>query len=50
MSIGTVSNTMNRPGIGSETGIGHHWALSTGHRVADYKAAAHLMGVPFRQV
>lgn len=55
-----IGNTTSRVDFGrdpgewvdawSETGIGHHWALSTGHRAADYKAAAHLMGVPFRQV
>ncbi len=34
----------------SATGIGHHWALSLGHRSADYAAAASLLGVEFRQV
>ena len=34
----------------SDTGIGHHWSLSIGHRAADYKAAASLLGIDFRQV
>ena len=34
----------------SGTGIGHHWSLSIGHRAADYKAAASLLGIDFRQV
>ncbi|WP_378143752.1 arabinose isomerase [Cnuibacter sp. UC19_7] len=34
----------------SATGIGHHWSLSTGHRAADYRAAADLLGIPFRRV
>ncbi len=34
----------------SATGIGHHWSLSVGHRAADYKAAASLLGIDFRQV
>lgn len=34
----------------SQTGIGHHWALSLGHRASDFKAAADLLGLPFRQV
>jgi len=34
----------------SATGIGHHWSLSTGHRSGDYKAAANLLGIPFRAV
>ena len=34
----------------SGTGIGHHWSLSLGHRAADYKAAANLLGIDFRQV
>lgn len=55
-----IGNTTSRVDFGrdpgewvdawSDTGIGHHWALSTGHRAAEYEAAAHLMGVPFRQV
>ena len=34
----------------SSTGIGHHWALSIGHRATDYEAAANLLGIGFRQV
>lgn len=34
----------------SGTGIGHHWSLSIGHHAADYKAAASLLGIDFRQV
>lgn len=34
----------------SATGIGHHWSLSVGHRVPDYRAAANLLGIPFREV
>jgi L-arabinose isomerase len=34
----------------SASGVGHHWSLSLGHRAADYKAAASLLGIDFRQV
>lgn len=34
----------------SASGVGHHWSLSLGHRAADYRAAASLLGVDFRQV
>ena len=34
----------------SATGIGHQWSLSVGHGAADYKAAANLLGIDFRQV
>ncbi|MFB9376530.1 arabinose isomerase [Kineococcus gynurae] len=34
----------------SGTGVGHHWSLSVGHRAADYRATADLLGLPFRQV
>jgi L-arabinose isomerase len=34
----------------SATGVGHHWSLSIGHRAADYRAAASLLGIDFRQV
>jgi L-arabinose isomerase len=34
----------------SATGIGHHWSLSIGHRAADYRAAANLLGIDFRLV
>ncbi len=55
-----IGNTTSRvdfgmdPGVWvdewSQTGVGHHWALSVGHRAADYKAAANLLGIDFRQV
>jgi len=55
-----IGNTTSRvdfnrdPGVWvdewSSTGIGHHWSLSLGHRAADYKAAANLLGIDFRQV
>jgi len=34
----------------SQTGIGHHWALCVGHRAADIKAAASLLGIQHRHV
>jgi L-arabinose isomerase len=34
----------------SATGIGHHWSLSLGHRAADYRAVAELLGIDFRSV
>lgn len=55
-----IGNTTSRVDFGrdpgewvdewSDTGIGHHWSLSVGHRAADYKAAANLLGIDFRQV
>ncbi|GGK92873.1 L-arabinose isomerase [Salinibacterium xinjiangense] len=55
-----IGNTTSRVDFGmdpglwvdewSQTGIGHHWSLSIGHRAADYKAAANLLGIDFRQV
>lgn len=55
-----IGNTTSRVDFGrdpgewvdewSATGIGHHWSLSIGHRAADYKAAASLLGIDFRQV
>jgi len=55
-----IGNTTSRVDFGmdpgewvdawSATGIGHHWALSIGHRAADYAAAASLLGIEFRQV
>ena len=55
-----IGNTTSRVDFGidpgqwvdnwSATGIGHHWSLSLGHRAADYKAAASLLGIDFRQV
>lgn len=34
----------------SASGVGHHWSLSVGDRLADYRAAASLLGIDFRQV
>ena len=55
-----IGNTTSRVDFGmdpglwvdewSQTGIGHHWSLSIGHRAADYRAAANLLGIDFRQV
>ncbi len=55
-----IGNTTSRVDFGgdpgewvdewSATGIGHHWSLSLGHRAGDYKAAANLLGIDFRQV
>ncbi|MWB97132.1 L-fucose/L-arabinose isomerase family protein [Agromyces seonyuensis] len=55
-----IGNTTSRVDFGrdpgewvdewSATGIGHHWSLSLGHRAGDYRAAASLLGIDFRQV
>ncbi len=55
-----IGNTTSRVDFGchpgewvdawSASGIDHHWALSTGHRAAEYAAAANLLGVEFREV
>ncbi|MBE1530636.1 L-fucose/L-arabinose isomerase family protein [Actinomadura algeriensis] len=55
-----IGNTTSRVDFGrdpgewvddwSATGIGHHWSLSLGHRAGDYRAAANLLGIPFRRV
>lgn len=55
-----IGNTTSRVAFGrdpgewvdewSATGIGHHWSLSLGHRTRDYRAAADLLGIPFRTV
>lgn len=55
-----IGNTTSRVDFGmnpgqwvddwSATGIGHHWALSVGHRASDVKAAANLLGLDFRQI
>lgn len=55
-----IGNTTSRVDFGrdpgewvdawSATGIGHHWSLSLGHRSGTYRAAASLLGIPFRQV
>jgi L-arabinose isomerase len=55
-----IGNTSSRvdfdrdPGVWvdewSATGVGHHWALAVGHRAADFRAAASLLGIGYRQV
>ena len=55
-----IGNTTSRVDFGrdpgewvdawSASGVGHHWSLSLGHRAADYRAAASLLGIEFRQV
>ncbi|MEV4736279.1 MULTISPECIES: L-fucose/L-arabinose isomerase family protein [unclassified Microbacterium] len=55
-----IGNTTSRVDFGrdpgewvdawSATGIGHHWSLSIGARVEDYRAAASLLGIDFREV
>jgi len=55
-----IGNTTSRVDFGrdpgewvddwSASGVGHHWSLSVGERAADYKAAASLLDIDFRQV
>jgi L-arabinose isomerase len=55
-----IGNTTSRVDFGrdpgewvdewSATGVGHHWSLSVGARAGDYRAAASLLGIPFREV
>ncbi|WP_029252060.1 L-fucose/L-arabinose isomerase family protein [Paraoerskovia marina] len=55
-----IGNTTSRVSFGchpgdwvdawSASGVDHHWALATGHRAADLRAAASLLGIPFRLV
>ena len=55
-----IGNTTSRVDFGrdpgewvdewSATGIGHHWSLSVGHRAGDYRAAASLLGIDYREV
>jgi L-arabinose isomerase len=55
-----IGNTTSRVDFGrdpgewvdawSASGVGHHWSLSLDHRAADYRAAASLLGIEFRQV
>jgi L-arabinose isomerase len=55
-----IGNTTSRVDFGrdpgewvddwSASGVGHHWSLSVGERAADYRAAASLLGIDFRQV
>ncbi|GAB2830899.1 L-fucose/L-arabinose isomerase family protein [Actinocorallia aurea] len=55
-----IGNTTSRVDFGrdpgewvdawSATGVGHHWSLSVGHHAADYRAAADLLAIPYREV
>jgi len=55
-----IGNTTSRVDFGrdpgewvddwSASGVGHHWSLSLGHRAADYRAAASLLEIDFREV
>jgi L-arabinose isomerase len=55
-----IGNTTSRVDFGcdpglwvdawSASGTAHHWALATGHRAADFRAAADLLGLPFVEV
>lgn len=55
-----IGNTTSRVDFGrdpgewvdewSASGVGHHWSLSLGSGAADYRAAASLLGIDFRQV
>ena len=55
-----IGNTTSRVDFGcdpgrwtdawSASGVGHHWALAVGHRAADFRAAANLMGAPFVEI
>jgi L-arabinose isomerase len=55
-----IGNTTSRVDFGcdpgewtdawSASGVGHHWALGTGHRVNELQAVAELLGVEFREL
>lgn len=55
-----IGNTTSRvdfgcdPGVWTDawsaSGVGHHWALATGHRAADFRAAADLLQLPFVEI
>ncbi len=55
-----IGNTTSRVDFGcdpgqwtdawSASGVGHHWALATGHRASDLGAVADLMGIDFWHV
>jgi L-arabinose isomerase len=55
-----IGNTTSRVDFGrnpgewvddwSASGIGHHWALATGHRAGDLAAVAGLLGIDFTEV
>jgi L-arabinose isomerase len=57
LQIGNTTSRVNfgcDPGVWTDTwsasGVAHHWALGTGHRIAELRAAADLLGVEFRAV
>ena len=55
-----IGNTTSRVDFGCDpgrwtekwctSGVGHHWALSVGHHVEDYRAVADLLRMPFIEV
>ncbi|MDZ5441545.1 L-fucose/L-arabinose isomerase family protein [Micromonospora sp. 4G57] len=55
-----IGNTTSRVDFGcdpgewtdawSASGVGHHWALGTGHQVAELRAVAELLDVEFREL
>ncbi|SMD24995.1 L-fucose/L-arabinose isomerase family protein [Kibdelosporangium aridum] len=55
-----IGNTTSRVDFGrdpgewtdewSASGVGHHWALGTGHRIADLRAVASLLDMPLTEV
>lgn len=55
-----IGNTTSRVDFGmhpgewvdrwSATGTGHHWSLALGHRAADIRAAADLLGIGYHEV
>ena len=55
-----IGNTTSRVDFGcdpgewtdawSATGVGHHWALGTGHRIAELRATAELLGLELVEV
>jgi L-arabinose isomerase len=55
-----IGNTTSRVDFGcdpgewtdawSASGVGHHWALGTGHRIADLRAIADLLGIELRMI
>jgi L-arabinose isomerase len=55
-----IGNTTSRVDFGcdpgewtdawSATGVGHHWALGLGHRIADLRAIADLLGLELVEV
>ncbi|MCD7440894.1 L-fucose/L-arabinose isomerase family protein [Streptomyces lincolnensis] len=55
-----IGNTTSRVDFGrdpgewvdawSATGVGHHWSLAVGRHAADFRAAASLLGIDYREV